>query len=94
MRPKTGPKPKETTMEIRIETFKVNAGLVKGGVDADGCAEMDFVRPCPQCGGHARQRAIVALEPKRLPSGHTPERGEIIRNISRECFECGDLEVS
>jgi len=81
-------------MQIRIETFLVNAGRIRSAVDEHGCAEMEFARPCAACGGACRQTAIVALEPKMLPSGHMPERGEIVRNIARQCSACGDLEVS
>ena len=83
---------------IRIEDFipdidDPNVSRVSP-IDEHGCATFVFFQMCSSCGINRSQEAILAVEPQELPSGHTPERGEIIRNILRGCYRCNDTEVS
>lgn len=52
-----------------------------------------YVEDCYNCGGKMVIDGYFSTG-ETLPSGYTPEFGELVRNKFMECKDCGDWQVS
>jgi len=77
----------KTFQGIRLLAVFPQEGVTNGTFRAHGRME------CPNCGGRMIINGHFATGEK-LPSGYTPEKGELVKNIVMECKDCHDWQVS